>query len=77
MSILLQSIETLKYVDEPSGWTDRRDHAREFGGGTEALFYCYQHHLKHMRILGQFDDPQQDFTIPLTEISFDQVPEDG
>jgi hypothetical protein len=77
MSILLQNLETLQYVSQPSGWTDEREHAREFGGGTEALFYCYQHHLEHMRILGQFDDPQQNFTIPLTEISFGQTLEEG
>jgi hypothetical protein len=75
MSILLQSLDTMKYVGRPSGWTERPELAREFGGGTEALFYCYQHHLDHMRILGQFADARQNFTIPLNTISFGQTAE--
>jgi len=67
MSVLLQSIETAKYVEHPVGWTDCPEKALEFGGGTDALIYCYQHRLKNMRILGQFADPKQNFTIPLNE----------
>jgi hypothetical protein len=77
MSIFLQSLETMKYVGIATGWTDNPRMAREFGGGTEALFYCYQHHLARMRILGQFEDPRENFTIPLTEISFGQTLEEG
>ena len=66
MSVLLQSMKTSKYVEQPLGWTERPEAARKFGGGTDALFYCYQHHLKNMRILGQFADPRQNFVIPLS-----------
>lgn len=67
MSVVLQSLETLKYVEPLAGWTECPERAREFGGGTAALIYCYQHHLKNMRILGRFDDPQKNFTITLAE----------
>jgi len=68
MSVLLQSIESAKYVQHPSGWTDFPEGARKFGGAMEAMFYCYHHHLDNMRILGQFEDPSLDFTIPLRQI---------
>ena len=65
MSVLLQSIETAQYVEQPSVWTKELGKAREFGGATEALFYCCEHNLTNMQILGQFADAGQDFTIPL------------
>jgi hypothetical protein len=72
MSIRLQSLDTLKYVGASSSWTDMPEQARDFDGGTEALFYCYEHHLKHMRVLGQFDDPEENFTVRLPDFSFGQ-----
>ena len=66
MSVLLQSVETSKYVEHEAGWTIRPEAARKFGGATDALFYCYQHHLKNMQILGRFEDSKKNFTIPLT-----------
>jgi hypothetical protein len=75
MSILLQNLETLQYVGRPSGWTDRPEQAREFGGGTVALFYCHQHQLKYMRMLGRFDDPRENFTIRLPDFSTAKPPE--
>lgn len=65
MSVKLQSITTSKFVQQPEGWTDQSEMARQFGGGTDALFYCYRHRLENMRILGQFADPQQNFEITL------------
>jgi len=70
MSVLLQSVETAKYVERSDGWTELPAKAREFGGATDALFYCYKHHLRNMQILGQFAYPQKNFTIPLTEIGW-------
>lgn len=67
MSVLLQSMETAKYVEPLAGWTDCPEKALEFGRGTDALIYCYQHRLKNMLILGQFSDPKKNFTIPLNE----------
>jgi len=60
-------------VQRPEGWTDREERACEFGGATDALFYCYNHHLTDMRILGQFEDPRQNFNIALSENRFEQV----
>ena len=70
MSILLQSIETAKFVEHQQGWTEDLGKARDFGGATDALFYCCKHHLQHMQILGHFEDPHKNFTIPLTEIGW-------
>jgi hypothetical protein len=67
MSVLLQSIWTSKYVEDGARWTDYPNEALQFNGATEALFYCYKHRLKHMQVLGQFDDPGKNFTIPLTD----------
>lgn len=67
MSVLLQSMVTSKYVEQPALWTERPERARQFNGGTEALLYCYQQRLKDMQILGRFPDPQKDFTIPLAD----------
>ncbi len=65
MSVLLQSMQTAKYVRVTGGWTEQPEQAADFSGGTEALIYCYQHHLKDMQILGQFEDPRRNFKIPL------------
>lgn len=67
MSVLLQSMVTSKYVEQPAVWTERPERAREFNGGTEALLYCYQQQLRNMQILGRFEDPRKDFTIPLSD----------
>jgi len=71
MSVLIQSMRTEKFVKGPAQWTDRPEKAREFGGGIDALFYCYQNHLDDMKILGRFPDPRQNFTIPLSEETFE------
>ena len=65
MSIYLQSLKTEKFVKGPKLWTDHKEDARKFGGGADALFYCYEHELNSMQILGRFEDKSQDFTIPL------------
>lgn len=71
MSVYLQSIRTEKFVQGPEQWTDRPEQARQFGGGTDALFFCCRHHLADMQILGRFADPQKNFTIPLRERTFE------
>ena len=68
MSVLLQSMDSAKYVLQPDVWTEIPDNARQFGGAMEAMFYCYHHHLENMRILGRFDDPERNFTIPLRQL---------
>ena len=71
MSVYLQSMRTQKFVQGPKQWTNHAEQAHEFGGGTDALFYCCRHHLADMRILGRFADPRRNFTIPLRENSFE------
>ena len=69
MRVLLQCMRTSKFVNDREGWTEQSDEALEFQGSKEALIYCYQHHLSHMQILGRFNDPKKNFTIPLTRNS--------
>ena len=71
MSVYLQSLNTDKYVAGPEQWTDRPEKARQFGGGTEALFFCYQHRLGDVQILGRFPNPRENFTISLRNKSFE------
>lgn len=65
MSVLLKSMETAKYVEHPSGWTEKPDRARKFGGPMDALFYCCKHQLRNVEIHGK------DFRIPLADFGYD------
>ena len=68
MNILLQNKQTLTYVTDRSTWTTQREKAHLFGTGIEALFYCFNRHLKNMQILGEFVNPRLDFTMPVTDL---------
>lgn len=74
MSVLLQSLDHAKYVQNAGGWTATPEEARQFGGATDALFYCYHHRLDNVRILGRFGDPEKDFTIPLRQHGVLELP---
>ncbi|HLH56469.1 MAG TPA: hypothetical protein VKY92_22975 [Verrucomicrobiae bacterium] len=71
MDILLQNKSTLRFLDDGSGWTLERSQARIFGNGMEALFFCLNHELADMQILGAFADRRLDFTIPVTDLRHD------
>ena len=71
MSVMLQSMLTHKYFVVPNRWTEAPEQATDFLGGMEALMFCYEHHLGEMRILGRFDDPGKNFTIPLTDLQIE------
>ena len=68
MNIFLQNKRTLSYVTGPAGWTADRGKARVFETGIEALFFCFNRHIKNMQILGEFVNPRWDFTIPVTDL---------
>jgi len=68
MDILLQNKSTLNYLDGRSGWTQERAQARIFGTGLEAIFFCLNHQLANMQILGAFTDRRMDFTVPVTDL---------
>jgi hypothetical protein len=68
MNILLQNKKTLSYVTAPSKWTMQLEKAHSFGTGIEALFYCFNRHLKNMQIRGEFVDPRFNFTMPVTDL---------
>lgn len=62
MSVLLKRVDSARYVENPSGWTDEPKRARRFGGATDALFYCFRHQLDNMEILGD------GFRIPVPDL---------
>ena len=62
MSVLLKSVDSARYVENSSKWTDEPERARRFGGATDALFYCCCHQLANMEILGD------GFTIPVPDL---------
>jgi hypothetical protein len=68
MDILLQNKKTLTYVTDLSACTMQREKAHLFGTGIEALFFCFNRHLKHMQILGEFVNPRMNFAIPVTDL---------
>ena len=68
MNILLQNTRTLNYVQGASGWTAKHEKARVFGTGLDALFYCFNRHIAHMQILGEFADRRMNFSLPVTDL---------
>jgi O-acetylhomoserine/O-acetylserine sulfhydrylase-like pyridoxal-dependent enzyme len=68
MNILLQNKTTLAYVTDFSTQTMQHEKAHLFGTGIEALFYCFNRHLKNMQILGEFLNPRMNFTMPVTDL---------
>ena len=68
MNILLQNKKTFSYVTDLSTWTRQRKKAHLFETGIEALFFCFNRHLKNMQILGEFVNPRLNFTIPVTDL---------
>ena len=71
MNILLQNKKTLNYVKGLSGWTTKRQKARVFGTGLEALFFCFNRHAANMQVLGEFVDARMNFTMPVTDLRGD------
>jgi O-acetylhomoserine/O-acetylserine sulfhydrylase-like pyridoxal-dependent enzyme len=71
MNILLQNKKTSRYVTDLSTWTMQHEKAHLFGTGIEALFFCFNRHLKNMQILGEFLNPRKNFTMPVTNLRGD------
>jgi hypothetical protein len=67
-SIRVQNKRTLSYVTDLSTWTMQHEKAHLFGTGIEALFFCFNRHLKNMQILGEFVNPRLNFTMPVTDL---------
>jgi hypothetical protein len=68
MNILLQNRKTLTYVTDRCTQATQHEKAHLFGTGIEALFYCFNHQLKNMQILGEFANPRFNFTIGVTDL---------
>ncbi len=71
MNILLQNKRTLNYVEGATGWTTKRERAHVFETGVEALFFCFNSHIKNMQILGEFANARMNFTVPVTDLRGD------
>ena len=69
MKIVLQNKKTLSYVTDLSKWTTQHEKARLFGTGIEAIFYCFNRHIKNMQVLGEFVNPRFNFTMGVTYLS--------
>ena len=68
MNIILQNKKTLTYVTDLPTPTIEREQAHRFETGIEALFFCFNRHLKNMQILGEFLNPRLNFTMPVTDL---------
>jgi hypothetical protein len=71
MSVYLQNLRTGQYAQGPSQWTDNVNEARNFVGGTAAILFSYLHRLDDVRVLGRFENPNEDFDMPITERSLE------
>jgi hypothetical protein len=67
MDILLQSKGTLHYVESHTRWTTHVEKAHIFATGLEAIFFCLNHQMVNMQILGRFTDERMNFTVPVTD----------
>jgi len=68
MDILLQNERTTRYVQATSGWTRDRDKARRFLTGLDAMFFCFNHRVRNMRIVGEFPDTNMNFVLQVTDL---------
>jgi hypothetical protein len=71
MKIILQSIQTLKFISlpdllVPNEWTPVIERARPFTTALEAMFYCYRNDIPNMQIRVMYPDQLEDYTIGLT-----------
>ncbi len=71
MKILLQNRRTLSFLGATTGWTPNHAKARIFSTGLEAMFFCLNHHVANMQILGKFADQRMDFIVPVTDLRGD------
>jgi hypothetical protein len=71
MNVLLQNKSTLNYVKRLSGWTTKREKARVFETGIEALFFCFNRQITNVQILGEFVDARMNFTFPVRDLRGD------
>lgn len=68
MKILLQDTMTSRYVGGGgSGWTTRREDARDFNSGMDALTFCFSGRLLNMQMIIDYPDPTLSFTCPVTD----------
>jgi hypothetical protein len=66
MNVLLQKKSTLEYLKNQTEWTALRGEARVFASGLDALYFCYNHGIRNMQIVGECDGGLS-FNVPVTD----------
>jgi len=72
MRLVLQKNDNSAFIEGLAGsWTRRSEAAYVFANGLEALSFCFQRHLRSMKIVAIFSDPALNFTVPVTDVHGD------
>ncbi len=69
MQIVICRASQRRFISLSGQWTDKRSQARPFADAWEALDFAGRHCLDHIRLLYDFPDPRQSFSLPLSEIA--------
>lgn len=69
MKIKLQNKWNLAFIkDLEGGWTKNSDLAHPFATDLEALFFCFNRHMKNMQIVASFADARMNFSVPVADV---------
>ena len=71
MSVYVQNLKNGQFARGPAQWTKDVKQAQDFAGGVAALLYCHLHHLEMVQVVGRFENPQEDFRIPIRCLGFE------
>jgi hypothetical protein len=64
VKVLLQNVETLRFVGGDRDWTANADEALDFGEVVRAVDYAFGHGLGDMRAVIKRQDSQFDLSLP-------------
>jgi len=72
MILVLQKKDNSAFIEGlGASWTRRSEAAYVFPNALDALSFCFQRHLRSMKILAIFSDPALNFTVPVTDVHGD------
>lgn len=64
MKVLLQNVETLRFVGGDRDWTANADEALDFGEVVRAVDYAFSHELGDVRAVIKCQDSRYDLQLP-------------
>lgn len=67
MNIYLQNRDTKEYLDRKGEWTRKRENARAFETGHDALLLSCHAGLRNLQVLYVFEDERLNFTMVLSD----------